>query len=263
LRSDRGGSQAETNAAAPVSRALPAARRHLPGVQRALLVLGVVSLFACSGGDGDGADRAGSGQEDDPAELTASDGEPEATDAATVEPYVERLLVDYDDVVNQIVADPDVAADGDHPLIQQYLDLYEPDSDVAQQLVDVWAERGTEGLATRSFDGQHPASVTRLDGGIEVVSGDEVSFPACVERRLVVVDREGQTIQRTPYAEQQGEGVAVRVDGEWRLRDLRVLSGTAACRTGSDIETGTGGPGGTVDTGGAEDTGGTEGAEGA
>jgi hypothetical protein len=237
-------------------------------VQRALVVLGVVGLIACSGGD-DGADGdAGGRSDDDVAELTSSDGEPEATDAATVEPYVERLLVDYDDVVNQIVADPQVAADSDHPLIERYLDLYEPDSAFARRLVDVWAERGAEGLATRPFDDEHPASLTRLDGEIEVVSGDEVSFPACVERRLVVVDGEGRTTQRTPYAEQRGEGVAVRVDGEWRLRELEVLNGTATCRTASEDEPtggagddgGTGGQGG---QGGAEDTGGTEGAEGA
>jgi hypothetical protein len=62
--------------------------------------------------------------------------------------------------------------------------------------------------------------------------------------------------QRTPYAEQQGEGVAVRVDGEWRLRELGLIGGTARCRTGD-------GGGGADGAGGAEETGGTEGAEGA
>ena len=231
-----------------VSRALPAHRRHLPGVQHVLVVLAVTGLLSACGGDDAGGDddagRSGGGAD----ELAASDAEPEATDAATVQPYVENLLVEYDDVVNQIVADPHVAGDPDHPLVHQYLDLYEPGSDFAQRLIDVWAERGAEGLSTQPFDDEHPAILTRLDGDIEVASGDELSFPACVERRLIVVDGEGRTTQRTPFGQQQGEGVAVRVDGEWRLRELAVLNGTATCRTGA--------------TGGADETGGTEGAEG-
>jgi hypothetical protein len=224
-------------------RALPLRRRHLLDVQRALIVLGVTGLMAggtlglaACGGD-DRADAGGSGDDGSRSGRGGDDGgEPEATDAATVQPYVEALLVDYDDVVNQIVADPAVAADSDHPLVQEYLDLYEPGSDFARQLVDVWAERGAEGLSTRPFDTEHPASLTRLDGDLEVVSGDEVSFPACIERRLVVVDGEGLTTQRTPFAQQRGEGVAVRVDGEWRLRELAVINGTARCRTGAGAE---------------------------
>ena len=260
MRSDRGRSQAGTRAQAVVRRALRPGQRHLRGVRLTVVVLGVTGLLACSGGagGGDGGESGATGRgADRSADLAANGSEPAATDGATVQPYLERLLVDYDDVVNQIVADPLVAGDSDHPLVQQYLDLYEPGSAFAGQLVDVWAQRGAEGLATRAFDDQHPASVTRLDGDIEVVSGDEVSFPACVERRLVVTDGEGRTTQRTPYAEQRAEGVAVRVEGEWRLRELQSLGGTATCRTGSDIATETGG------TGGAEDTGGTEGAEGA
>jgi hypothetical protein len=265
LRSDTRRLEPGTEAAKPAARALPTARRHLPDVQRAWTVLtvagllagGAMALGAC-GGDDDDAGRPGVDQARTAG--SAADGEPEATDAATVQPYVERLLIDYDGVVNQIVGDPDVAADPDHPLIQQYLDLYEPDSAFARQLVDAWAERGAEGLATRPFDDAHPASLTRLDGDIEVVSGDEVSFPACIERRLVVVDGEGRTVQRTRYREQRGEGIAVRLDGEWRLRELAVVEGTARCTTGdhggadSGIQTdGPGGPGGAEGTTGAGD----------
>jgi hypothetical protein len=242
-------------------------------VQRALTVLtvagllagGAVVLAACGGDD----DTAGGGGADErEVAQGAGDGAPEATDAAAVQPYVERLLAEYDDVVNQIVGDPEVAADRDHPLVQQYLDLYEPGSDFALQLVDVWVERGAEGLATRPFDEGHPASLTRLDGDVEVVSGDEVSFPACIERRLVVTDGEGHTVQRTPFREQRGEGVAVRVDGEWRLRELGVDGGTGRCATGDHggDAGGTGGPGDGVGTGGpgeAGDSGGTDGTEGA
>lgn len=254
---------------APSRRALPAGRRHLPGVRRgfvlgttSLFACGVVGLTACGTGSGEGDESGDGGRGDERStELAAGDAEPEATDAAAVLPYVEQLLVDYDTAVNQIVGDPAVAGDPEHPLVLQYLDLYEPGSDFARELVDTWEERGREGLSTRPFDDEHPASLTRLDGDIEVASGDEVTFPVCIERRLVVVDGEGRTTQRTPYREQRGEGIAVRVDGEWRLRELGVIENTAQCLTGDHGEgTTTGGPGG---TGGAGETGGTEGAEGA
>jgi hypothetical protein len=236
-----------------------------------LLAGGTFGFVACGGSGGDDGEAGGGGGDEVRTARSGDDGEPEATDAATVQPYVEALLVDYDDVVNQIVGDPEVAADPDHPLVHEYLDLYEPDSDFARQLVDTWAERGAEGLATKPFDNDHPASLTRLDGEIEVVSGDEVSFPACIERRLVVVDGEGRTTQRTPFAQQRGEGVAVRVDGEWRLRELGAINGTATCRTGGDgggqgdegasADAGdAGNAGGTGGTGGTKGTDGTEGA---
>jgi hypothetical protein len=242
LRSESGRQHEGTTAPVMVSRALSPSRRHLPDVQRALVVLGVTGVFAWSalglsacGGDDD-ANAGGGGDDEKTVEAGSAGGaevEPAATDAAAVLPYVEGLLSQYDHVVNQIVADPHVAADPDHPLVHEYLDLYEPDSDFARQLVDVWAERGAEGLSTRPIDDDHPASLTRLDGEIEVTSEDEVSFPACVERRLEVIDGEGRMTQRTPFRQQRGEGVAVRVDGEWRLRELAVLNGTATCRTAS------------------------------
>jgi hypothetical protein len=203
--------------------------------------LGLVSLLACallacSGGGGrsdaaDDADAGGSSRDE-----AAADGEPSATDASTVQPFVERLLASYDGVVNQIVADPDIAGDPDHTLVHEYLDLYEPDSDSARQLIDVWADRAADGLSTQPIEPDQPASRTRLDGDIEVRSDHEVAFPACIELRLEVVDGEGRVTQRTPYREQEGDGVAVWVDGEWRLRDLVVHNGTASCRTETDTE---------------------------
>jgi hypothetical protein len=146
------------------------------------------------------------------------------------------------------VADPDIAGNADDPLVHEYLDLYEPGSDTARQLVDVWADRAAEGLSTRPIEPDQPSSLTRLDGDIEVRSDDEVAFPACIELRLEVVDGQGRVTQRTQYREQQGNGVAVRVEGEWLLRELVVHNDTASCLTG------TGGPQETQETQETEQT---------
>jgi hypothetical protein len=172
-------------------------------VGRVALLACLLVGIACSGdGQSDGDNDAG-GDDDSSASDDESGGsngeEAVATDAETVRPYVEELLVHYDVVVNQIVADPDVAGNADDPLVHEYLDLYEPGGDTARQLVDVWADRAADGLSTRPIEPDQPASLTRLDGGIEVRSDHEVAFPACIELQLEVVDGEGRVTQCTPY----------------------------------------------------------------
>lgn len=216
--------------------------RHQVLASRPMLALpfvaGLLLLGAC-GGDGE---SAGAGEGERGGEATSGEGpngtEPPADegDADAVRPYVEELLADYDDVANQIVAEPAVARDPDDVLIQQYLHLFEPDSQFAEELIGVWVQRADEGLSTRPFDDENPTSRSRLDGDIEVRSPDEVSVPICVERSFRVFDAEGRLQQRTPHREQPGEVVAVRVDGEWRLRELTTIADTVTCGPGEHEE---------------------------
>lgn len=206
---------------------------------RAVMAIGVVGLLpsvACGDGSTSADDALGPG-------VTLPPG-PES-----VRPDIERLLDRYDAVVNQIVADPSVARDPENPLIEEYLGLFEPGSAHAEELIDVWVQRDEEGLVTKPFSDEHPASTSRLDGEIQIRSDTEVAFPICVERRHLVYDREGRLQQRTPYREQPGDGVAVLVDGDWRLHERVVFSDTAHCQTEGE---GTEGTEGTEDTEGAE-----------
>jgi len=188
-------------------------------------------LVACGGGGSDAEEAVDVGGVEAP-DRAAGD-EPAGTDPEAVRPYIEELLAQYDQVVNEIVIDPSVARNPEDPLMERYLNLYEPDSEFAGQLVQGWLERADEGLSTRPLDAEHPTSESAVDGDIPAGTADEISFPYCVERHYVVHDDAGRQVQRVPEREQPGTGTAVRVEGQWRLRELTVRSDAAACRSTS------------------------------
>lgn len=199
---------------------------------RAVLLLsltGLLLLFgACGGGDDDSgsalADAGQPGRGD-----RVDEAQPPGTDPQAVQPYIEDLLVRHDEVVNQVVADFSVAEERDDPLIQQFVDLFEPDSAYAEAQIDAWREKHAEGVSVQPFSDDHPAKTSSLDGGIETVSEDEVRFTICDELRHEIYDRDGALLERLPYFDQSGTAVAVRVDGEWRLRSLASVEGALGC----------------------------------
>lgn len=203
----------------------PAVRRALALKLATVALTGWLLLPACGGPvetDDAGAPPVGDRN---------ADTVPPAGDPDVVRPHVEELLRDYDRVADAIVADPGVAADRDELLVQQLLHLFEPGSDHAERRLDAWAANGEAGVSMRPVDDGHLTNESRLDGAIEVVSEDEVRFPTCDEQRYEVLDRQGRVIRRAEHFRRPGQGIAVRVDGEWRLRRLDVFEGTAGCRT--------------------------------
>jgi hypothetical protein len=202
-------------------------------VGRSLVLMAAAALLvgACGGPTGGADDGEGDDAGGVEAPSRAGRPQPVGTDAEAVQPYIIELLARYDTVANQIVADPAVAGDPDNPLVRDLLALFEPGSDAAAALVDSWAERGEAGDSMRPISDDRPATATRLDGDIETVSGDQVSFPSCDELHFEVVDGAGLVVERVRDLRQPGEGVAVRVDGEWRLRRLEVIEGRGGCRT--------------------------------
>jgi hypothetical protein len=198
---------------------------------RLTLVGALVASVACSSGDGAGDGEASGIGGVDAAPRTPRT-EPSATTPEAVVPYVEDLLARYDQVVNQIIADPEVATDPDHRLVEQYLSLFEPDSQFAEDALAAWADSAETRRVVEPYSEDHPAYAMSLDGEPEVVNGDEVGFPVCIERRLRVYE-EGVLRQETPYFAEPGAGVAVRVDGTWRLSHLDRSVDLAGCRLGT------------------------------
>lgn len=201
-------------------------RRARPWVAVAAVVVltgAGLLLGACGGDDGEGTDAAA----DEPGRGDRAEGA--ATDPEVVRSEVEDLLDSYDRVVNQVIEEPGVVADRDDPLVQEYLSLYEPGSDFAEGALDAWESDAEEGMSTRPFDDEHPATRTRLDGEIVVESSDELRVPFCVEQRQSTY-RGDQLVQGVPLLERQGEITAVRVDDEWRLRRREVFGDRSGCR---------------------------------
>jgi hypothetical protein len=165
-------------------------------------------------------------------EETTSTTQPPGTDPAEVRPYIEDLLARFDDSTNQIVVDPGVAADRNDPLIQAYLRLFEPNSDFAEGAISNWVQNGELGLSTEPFDDSAPPYTTLVDGDLVAVSDDEVTFPTCDKQNYRHIDGQGRPTELVSGQQVQGQGTAVRVDGEWRLRRLDIYDNAPGCRIG-------------------------------
>jgi hypothetical protein len=155
---------------------------------------------------------------------------PLGTEPEAVAAYVDDLLTSYNTSVNEIAATPTLANDPATPALEAYLGLFELDSAAASQAVAFWRNQAAVGDSTRPYSPDQPAFATRLDGSVETVSEDEVTFPTCVEVGYETVNAQGQRIDVEPGASVPGEGTAVLVDGEWRLRRLDQFAGTEGCR---------------------------------
>lgn len=205
---------------------------HLAAAWTGTAVLTVSLLGACASGSDDDA-STGSGDEVEGVPLDTTPTEPPGSDGAAVQPYVEDLLARYEATVNDILADQPAAQDPSNPAVEEYLDIFEPGSGAAEQTVAGWRANAEEGLTVEPSETGEPAIASWLDGEIEAVSDDEVTFPTCDEHHYRVYDAQGDPVEDVRLADQPGTGVAVRVDGEWRLRELEIL-GTeteTGCRT--------------------------------
>lgn len=211
--------------------------RNASGASRkAALAVACALALASTGCPSD--DDGGSAPDDpeprasEPEASTASTTEPAATDPEVVVPYLEDLLDRYEQAVRTIIADPSLATDTDNEVVVEYVDLFEPDSDEAKRAVDGWAGDADEGRTFEPYDDDASLYTTRLDGEVTPAEGgDEVTFPTCDTLRYRVLDASGTVVDEVPEDVRQGQGVAVRVDGVWRLRSLDIAESAVGCRT--------------------------------
>lgn len=187
-----------------------------------ILVTGLVLVgLACSGDGGED----GTGADDDApigVTTTAPEAGPSEASAASPEdvvPYVEELLARYDEAVNEIVADPAVAADRDSEPVVEFLSLFEPGNEFAEASLEGWVAQGDTGIALQPIADDIPVNETNLVGSPIRVSDDEVSFEQCAVQNFVKYD-DDEEVTRVEQALLAGEGTAVRVDGQWVLVEL-------------------------------------------
>lgn len=200
-----------------------------PTLTRALAIVLLAALVAAACGDDDGDASSDTTQPNDNGATSTT--EPPGTKPGEVRPFIVDLLARYDEVTNEIVADPSVANDRENPLTQDYLAIVEPDSD-AEGAIQTWIDNAAEGITIRPYDDNAPAQVTSLDGDIETVSEDEVRFPTCVAQNYRQYDGQGRETEFVTGQSVPGQTTAVRVDGEWRLRRLDIATNVVGCGGG-------------------------------
>ncbi|GMU79973.1 MAG: hypothetical protein AMXMBFR46_27610 [Acidimicrobiia bacterium] len=147
--------------------------------------------------------------------------QPPATAVDRVQPVFDTLMDRYDEVVAALLADPRVASDPNDRRVRAYLDLFTADNVLAQGTIRHWASLGQQGLS------HAPGPRGRMyDTSVLAVipnGADEASFTTCSLVSVVVKDASGATVEAEGGAS-AGTVVAVRVDGQWKLRDLTSTS---------------------------------------
>lgn len=211
-----------------------AAGRAVRPARPAVVLAVALSLAVVAGGCGGGGAGGAGGGDDESAVGGATVPDrvdvPLGTEPEAVAPYIDDLLTSYNTSVNEIAAAPTLANDPAGPALEAYLGLFEHDSAAASQAVAFWRNQAAVGDSTRRYSPDRPAFDTRIDGPVETVSEDEVTFPTCVEVAFETVNAQGQRVDVEPGASVPGEGTAVRIGDGWRLRRLDQFAGTEGCR---------------------------------
>jgi hypothetical protein len=198
--------------------------RLLPRAVAVVLLGSLIAAAACGGDD----DEVGPGTTRPRGDGTTSTTEPPGTEPADVQPYITNLLARYDELTNQIVAEPSVATDRNSRLIRDYLALVEPGSD-AEGAIETWVDSAAQGITIRPYSDDAPAFATSVNGEIETVSEDEVTVPTCETQNYRRYDGQGRETEFVTEQSVPGEATAVRVGGQWRLRRIDIASNVVGC----------------------------------
>jgi hypothetical protein len=211
------------------------ARHHpfgAPG-HRSLRVLAAATVAltltaACGGDDDESADESSATTATTaPATTAASDEEPPGTDPEAVEPYLDALLRRYDEITSQIVADPEIAADGEHDLYTDLRSVMDPNSEMTDAIVQALVRRGEQGSSQTALDDSELPVERAVDGDVETVSPTEVRFPVCnrFNYRITGAGR----YEVSDGREERTQGIAVSVDGHWVISRLEGNDDPVGC----------------------------------
>jgi hypothetical protein len=227
----------------PGTRQSALAPRGAGGLYRLALVLlsvtvGLLSAVACTSSDADGdASGVGAAGRDGPRRTTSTtvtETQPSAGEPAAIRPYVEDLLARYDAVVTDLVAEPQVARDDDHPAVVELRSLFEPDSEFVEGSLAGWQANADAGIVLLPVSDGELVTVSHLEGDPTATSEDVVVFARCVEQSFVRIE-DGQQTDRVVGRVLPGEGTAVLVDGRWLLRHLSTPRGSLGCATAGSV----------------------------
>ena len=204
----------------------------------ATVVVAVALLAACTSDDDGGSTPSGAADEVAGVELdttTTEAGEPQpaATHLDEVYPYVEDLLSHYDELVQEIVADPS-AVEATGALTDEFLGIFVPDSEFARASLDGWQQMAADDVTLEPSSEDHPLNFTYIDSGVRRITDDEVRFAQCTVQRYVRHEGDDETDRVDDPLLLPGTGTAVRVDGRWLLDGLETPPGISGCTNGSE-----------------------------
>ena len=206
-------------------------RRARAGV--AVVLLAAIGATGCGGTAAREATRLDSsrqpahGAQNTQASVATSDdiADGSAIAASVVRTQLDALMRQYDAATNALLARPSDAANPSASTTGAYLAVFAPGSAFASGALASWAREGVQGHSYQR--GSRDQLVTTQLTSVEPVASNTVGFGVCVASSFVIVDSAGHVLE-SQGGIAAGHGVAVRVDGQWLLRDLS-LSGSRDC----------------------------------
>lgn len=135
--------------------------------------------------------------------------------AAEARRAVEELIALYNEVVAQILADPSVASDLEHPSVVSYLELFSPDNQFPVDTLGFWAGQAGRFYRVGPRGVMYESSIVDF----ELREDGTAVAQVCTFASAEVVDGSGNPIEAIGGVN-GGEVVAVMSDAGWRLRDL-------------------------------------------
>jgi len=202
-----------------------------------LLLLGA----ACTSGDDDSTGtgaKSASSQRSEKSDKTSEQSrdttttmppdEPLGTKPIAVAPYIQELLGRYDQLVQQIVADPSVVSDRSNAVVGEFLSLFNRSSEFAAGSLDGWESKAAQGVTLKPLAPGQPVSQTKLEGPPQSIDEDTVTFGQCTILSYVTYTH-GKETERVERRALAGNGKAVRVAGHWKLTDISTPPGMKGC----------------------------------
>ncbi|MGH9211742.1 MAG: hypothetical protein ACRD2C_13810 [Acidimicrobiales bacterium] len=189
--------------------------------RRVAVLAATALLMAACGGDDD-SDQSDRGSGDTSVETTTAT-QPSASDTAVLRPYVEDLLVAWDEAMTPILGDPQaVVDDADSALRRDLADLFTSDSPYVEDLDELLGGYITQDTGVRPGP-NGLAQTTTLLHFTQNPDEDHASFVFCSFSDGVLYSLSTGAERSPGVGVTQGAGEAARVDGVWRLHRLRQL----------------------------------------
>jgi len=201
------------------------------------LVVTLSLVAGCSSDDdsrGDGDDGEVAGVELDAGADTPSETHPPAERLDEVYPHVVDLLASYDELVEEIVADPAALDSPGDDVDDRFLALFSAENAFARASLDGWEQLAADDVRLEPASSEHPLNFTYLDGGVQQVGDDGVRFAHCTVQRYVRYEGDDETDRTDEPVLLPGQGTAVRVDGRWLLDTLETPPGLQGCTEGDE-----------------------------
>lgn len=198
------------------------------------LVVTLSLVAGCSADDDSGSDGGVTGVELEGDEASPSETQPPAERLDEVYPHVVDLLASYDELVEEIVADPAALSTPGDDVDARFLALFTAENAFARASLDGWEQLAADDVRLEPASSDHPLNLTYLDGGVQQGDDEGVRFYHCTVQRYVRYEGDEETDRTDEPVLLPGQGTAVRVDGRWLLDTLETPPGLQGCTEGSE-----------------------------